>query len=42
MKKCKEKSTKGPNNIKWWKCNDEMVVENREKVRRKYAKLDTE
>ena len=42
MKKCKEKRTKGAKNIKWWKCNDEMVVEYREKVRRKYEKLDTE
>ena len=42
MKKCKEKRTMGPNNIKWWKCKDEMTVECRERVRRKYEELDAE
>ena len=42
MKKWKEKRTKGPKNIKWWKCKDEMKVEYREKVRRKYEELDAE
>ena len=32
----------GPNNIKWWKCKDEMMVECRERVRRKYEELDAE
>ena len=26
----------GPKNIKWWKCNDEMMVKYRERVRRRY------
>ena len=26
----------GPKNIKWWRCKDEMMVEYRERVRRKY------
>ena len=30
MKKCKEKRTMGPTNIKWLKCKDEMMVEYRE------------
>ena len=42
MKKWKEKRSMGPNNIKWWKCKDEMVVEYRERVRRKYDELDAE
>ena len=42
MKKCKEKRTMGQNNIKWWKCKDEMMVECRERVRRKYEELDAE
>ena len=42
MKKWKEKRTMGPKNIKWWKCKDEMMVEYREKVRRKYEELDAE
>ena len=42
MKKCKEKRTMGPKNIKWWKCKDEMMVECRERVRRKYEELDAE
>ena len=42
MKKWKEKRTMGPKNIKWWTCNDEMMVEYREKVRRKYEELDAE
>ena len=29
-------------NIKWWKCKDEIMVEYRERVRRKYEKLDAE
>ena len=36
MKKCKEKRTIGPKNIKWWKCKDAMMVEYRERVMRKY------
>ena len=32
----------GPKNIKWWKCKDEMMVEYRESVRRKYEELDAE
>ena len=42
MKKWKEKRTMGPKNIKWWKCNDEMMVEYRERVRRNYEELDVE
>ena len=40
IKKWNEKRTMGPNNIKWWKCKDEMMVEYRESVRRKYEELD--
>ena len=29
-------------NIKWWKCKDEMMVEYRERVRRKYEELYAE
>ena len=32
----------GPNNNKWWKCKDEMMVEYRERVRSKYEELDAE
>ena len=42
MKKWKDKRTMGPKNIKWWKCKDEMMVEYREGVRRKYEELDAE
>ena len=42
MKKCKDNRTMGPKNIKWWKCKDEMMVECRERVRRKYDELDAE
>ena len=42
MKKWKEKRTMGPKNIKWWKGKDEMMVEYRERVRRKYEELDAE
>ena len=42
MKKWKEKRTMGPMNIKWGKCKDEMMVEYRERVRRKYEELDAE
>ena len=42
MKKWKEKRTMGPKNIKWWKCQVEMMVEYRERVRRKYEELDAE
>ena len=42
MKKWKEKRTMGPNNIKSWKCKDEMMVEYRESVRRKNEELDAE
>ena len=30
----------GPKNIKWWKYIDDMMVEYRERVRRKYEELD--
>ena len=42
MKKRKEKRTVGPMHIKWWKCNDDTMVEYRERVSRKYRKLDEE
>ena len=42
MKKWKEKRTMGPNNIKWCKCMDEMLVEYMERVRRKYEELNAE
>ena len=42
MKKWKETRTMGPNNIKCWKCKDDMMVEYRERVRRKYELLDAE
>ena len=32
----------GPKNIKWWKCNDDMMVEYKERVRGKYEELDAE
>ena len=32
----------GPKNIKWWKCKDEMMVEYRKRVMRKYDDLDAE
>ena len=32
----------GPKNIKWWKCKDEMMVEYRDRVRRKYEELDAD
>ena len=32
----------GPKNIKLWQCKDEMMVEYRERVRRKYEELDAE
>ena len=32
----------GPKNIKWWKCKDEMMVEYKERARRKYEELDAE
>ena len=32
----------GPNNIKLWKCKDDMPVEYRERVKRKYEELDAE
>ena len=32
----------GPKNIKWWKCKDDMMVEYRERVMRKYEELDAE
>ena len=32
----------GQKNIKWWKCKDEMMVEYRKRVRRKYEELDAE
>ena len=42
MKKCKDNRTMGPKNSKWWKCKDEIMVEYRERVRRKYEELDAE
>ena len=42
MKKWKEKRIMGQKNIKWWKCKDEMMIECRERVMRKYEELDTE
>ena len=42
MKKWEEKRTMGLKHIKWWKCKDEMMVEYRERVRRKYEELDAE
>ena len=41
MKKWKEKRTIGPKNIKWWKCEDAMMAEYMERVRRKYEELDS-
>ena len=45
MKKWEEKRTMGPKHIKLWKCNDEMMVEYKERVRRKnyvlYAAIGT-
>ena len=32
----------GPKKLKWWKCKDEMMVEYRERVGRKYEELDAE
>ena len=32
----------GLNYTKWWKCKDEMMVEYKERVRRKYEELDVE
>ena len=32
----------GPNNIKWGKCKDEMMVEYRDMVSRNYEELDAE
>ena len=32
----------GPNNTKWGKCKDEMIVEKRDSVRMKYEELDAE
>ena len=32
----------GPKNIKWWKCKYEMMVEYRERIRRKHEELDAE
>ena len=32
----------GPNNIKLWKCKDDMTVEYSERVWRKYEELDAE
>ena len=34
MKKWKEMRTMGPNDIKWWKYKDDMMVECSERVRR--------
>ena len=42
MKKWKEKRTMGPHNIKWSKCKDEMMIEYRERIRRKYEEIDAE
>ena len=40
MKTWKEKRTMGPKNIKWWKCNDETMVEYMDRVRRRYDELN--
>ena len=42
MKKWKEQGTMGPKNIKWWQCKDEMMVEYKARVRRKYEDLDAD
>ena len=42
MKKWKEKRTMGPKEMKWWNCVDAMMVDYRERVRRKYEELDEE
>ena len=42
VKKWKMKRTMGPHNIKLWKCKDDMTVEYRERVRRKYEELNAE
>ena len=42
LKKWKEKRIIGPNNIKWWKCKDEMMVEYRHRVWRENEELDAE
>ena len=42
MKKCKEKRTMGPKNIKWWKCKDEMMLKCRERVMRTHEELDAD
>ena len=42
MNKWKEKKTMGPNNIKWRKGKDDMMVEYRVRVRRMYQELDAE
>ena len=31
-----------PTNIKWWRCKDDMMVEYREGVSRKYEELDAD
>ena len=41
MKTWKEKRTT-KKDIKWWTCNDDMMIEYRERVRRKYEELDAE
>ena len=38
----KDKRTTGPKNIKWWKCKDEMMVEYRDNIWRRYEELDAE
>ena len=40
VKKWKEKRTIGPNNIKLWKCKDDMTVVYSERVWRTYEELD--
>ena len=42
MKKWEQKRTMEPNNSKWWKCKDDLIVEYRKRVRRKYEELDAE
>ena len=42
MKKWKVKRKMGPKHVKWWKSSDEMMVEYRERVRRKYEELEAE
>ena len=42
MKKLKEKRTMVPKHIKWWMCKGDLMIEYRERMRRKYEELDAE